>query len=215
MQPIITIALILITILFILLLLWRFYFLRNPTPNIPTDPNAIIAPAEGKIARIVHFTNKKPQNIEKGLFGRIKLITEDVAKSGYLILIRLHVYNVHYQRAPIAGTIERVTYHQGAFLNAVKKPQNLRCLFQNERNETIIKGKIKCKVIQIAGYLARRIECFVEQNEKVQTGQEIGLINLGSQVAIILPECDITIKEGENIKVGETIIGQIPHTRGD
>ncbi|PIN79204.1 hypothetical protein COV16_04940 [Candidatus Woesearchaeota archaeon CG10_big_fil_rev_8_21_14_0_10_34_8] len=198
-------GIILTSIILILLLLWKFYFLRNPKPNIPEQENTIISPAEGIIARIIHFKQGKEQTVEKGLFGKIQLITKDVAKEGYLILIRLHIYNVHYQRAPIAGTVEKINYTYGKFLNAVKNPESMQCFFQNEHNEIIIKGKIKCKVIQIAGYLARRIECFVKEKNKVEKGQEIGLINLGSQVALIIPKCKLIVDEGEKIKIAQTI----------
>ncbi len=188
------------------IILWFFYFLRNPPPNIPKENNIILAPAEGKIVRIIHFKKIESQTVDKGFLGKIKLITNDVAKHGYLILIRLHVYNIHFQRSPIKGVIKQITYKRGKFLNAVKKPQTLQCLFENERNEILIKGDITCKIVQIAGYIARRIECFVKENQEVQKGEELGLINLGSQVALIIPKCSILVKEGQKIKVGETII---------
>ena len=85
----------------------------------------------------------------------------------------------------------------------------MQCFFENERNEIIIKGKITCKVIQIAGYLARRIECFVKQGDTVNAGDIIGLINLGSQTALIVPKIKLTVKEGDIVQVGETVIGEM------
>lgn len=212
MQIIFPILIILAAIIAILLLLWKFFFLRNPSPNIPKGEKLIISPANGNIARIYEFNDKKqakPLVAEKGLFGKIPLITKDVAKEGYIILIRLHVYNIHWQRAPIAGTITKTTYIKGKFLNAVKNVQNMQCFFENERNEILISGKIKCKVIQIAGYLARRIGCFVKEGDKVNAGGIIGLINLGSQTALIVPKIKLNVKEGDIVQVGETIIGEI------
>ena len=212
MQILLTIFIILAAIITILLILWKFFFLRNPTPNIPKENNIILSPANGNIARIYEFNNKNKQTpiiAEKGFFGKIPLITKDVAKEGYIILIRLHVYNVHWQRAPIAGKITETKYIEGKFLNAVKDVQNMQCFFENERNEIIIKGKITCKVIQIAGYLARRIECFVKQGDTVNAGDIIGLINLGSQTALIVPKIKLNVKEGDIVQVGETIIGEM------
>lgn len=212
MQIIIIILIILAAIITILLLLWKFFFLRNPTPIIPKGEKFICSPANGVIARIYEFNEKKqakPIIAEKGLFGKIPLITKDVAKEGYIILIRLHVYNVHWQRAPIAGTIQTTTYTKGKFLNAVKDVYNMQCFFENERNEIIIKGNITCKVIQIAGYLARRIECFVKQGDRVNAGDIIGLINLGSQTALIVPKIKLLVKEGDILHVGETVIGEM------
>src|SRR3989338_7497164 len=212
MQILLTIFIILAAIITILLILWKFFFLRNPTPNIPKENNVIISPANGNIARIYEFKNEKqakPIIAEKGLFGKIPLITKDVAKEGYIILIRLHVYNVHWQRAPMTGIVESTTYTKGKFLNAVNDVYNMQCFFENERNEIIISGKIKCKVIQIAGYLARRIECFVKQGDKVNLGDSVGLINLGSQTALIIPKIKLKVKEGDILQVGETVVGTI------
>lgn len=209
------IGIIFIVLILFIILFWRFYFLRNPEPRVPQGENIILSPAEGLLTRIIPFKNGAAQTVEKGMLGKFTLLTHDVAKEGYLLLIRLHVYNIHFQRAPIEGTIEKVTYTQGKFFNAVKEPQSLRCLLENERNEILIKGKIgkktaACKVVQIAGFLARRIECFVKEQETVKKGELLGLINLGSQVALIIPHCTLCVKEGQNIKIGETIIGTIP-----
>ncbi len=86
----------------------------------------------------------------------------------------------------------------------------MQCFFENERNEILIKGKITCKLIQIAGYLARRIECFAKESQQVIAGEVIGLINLGSQCALILPKnVALHIKENDKIqicqKIGEMI----------
>lgn len=215
MQPLLLVGSIFTVLILLLLLFWRFYFLRNPEPKVPQGKNIILSPAEGLLTRIIPFKNGEAQTVEKGMLGKFTLLTSDVATEGYLLLIRLHVYNIHFQRAPIDGTIEKITYTQGKFFNAVKNPQSLRCLFENERNEMFIKGKggkkvVQCKVVQIAGFLARRIECFVHEGETVQKGNILGLINLGSQVALIVPKIKLDVQEGQNIKVGETIIGRFP-----
>lgn len=212
MQILFPIALILAALLAISLLLWRFWFLRNPTPKIPEGKNIILSPANGNIAKILPFRNGKAAVVEKGFLGKIPLITNDVAKEGYILLIRLHVYNIHWQRAPIAGTIEKITYTKGKFLNAVKDVEKMHCLFENEKNEILIKGKICCKVIQIAGFLARRIECFVKERQNIVAGDIIGLINLGSQTALIVPKIKLKVKEGDIVQVGETVIGEINQT---
>lgn len=209
MQLVFSLATILAALLILFLLLWRFYFLRNPTPNIPEGKNIILSPANGNIAKILHFKNGKAAIVEKGYLGKIPVITNDVAKEGYIILMRLHVYNIHWQRQPIAGTIEKITYTKGKFLNAVKDVENMHCLFENEKNEILIKGKIRCKVIQIAGFLARRIECFVKEGQEVAAGDIIGLINLGSQTALIVPKIKLKVKEGDVVQVGETVIGEV------
>ncbi|MFA6889236.1 MAG: phosphatidylserine decarboxylase [Candidatus Woesearchaeota archaeon] len=205
MQIIVIIASICAALLFFIIIFWRVYFLRNPTPTINSNPNTILSPANGIIAKILPYKNEN-KLAEKGLFGKIPLITRDVAKEGYIVLIRLHVYNVHWQRAPIAGRIEKITYLKGKFLNAVKSAENMQCFFENERNEILIAGKIKCKVIQIAGYLARRIECFVKESQSINSSEVIGLINLGSQCALILPKnVKLNIIEGDVVQLCQKI----------
>ncbi len=205
MHPLLTIAIIFAIFLCVIILLWRLYFLRNPQPNINNNPKAILSPANGVIAKIMQYKNEN-KIAEKGLFGKIPLITKNVAKQGYIVLIRLHVYNVHWQRAPITGTIEKTTYIKGKFLNAVKNAESMQCFFENERNEILMNGKIKCKVIQIAGYLARRVECLVKENQSVNSGDILGLINLGSQCALILPKnITLNIQEGDVVQLCQTI----------
>ncbi len=208
MQVVLTTILFLIVIILILLLLWRFYFLRNPDILIPEEKNLVLSPANGNIARIYEFKHEEKSKTivaEKGLFGKIPLMTKDVAKEGYIILIRLHLYNVHWQRAPITGKIEKVSYTRGKFMNAVKDVYNMQCFFENERNEVLISGKITCKVIQIAGYLARRIECFVKVTDEIKQADVLGLINLGSQTALVVPKIKLLVKEGDIVDVGSVI----------
>ncbi len=209
MEIFITIASILAGTLAIILFLWRFYFLRNPNPIIPSRENLILSPANGNIARIYEFKKGQKYTAEKGMFGKIPLFTKDVAEKGYIILIRLHVYNIHWQRAPISGAVEHIKYTKGKFFNAVNDVHNMQCFFENERNEILIKGKISCKVIQIAGYLARRIECFVKEQQSINRGDILGLINLGSQCALIIPKIKLMVKEGDIVQIAETVIGEI------
>ena len=205
MYPLLIIAIFLASLLLTFILLWRFYFLRNPKPNIDSNPKAILSPANGIIAKMMQYKNEN-KTAEKGLFGKIPLITKDVAKEGYIVLIRLHVYNVHWQRAPIQGKVEKTTYLKGKFLNAVKNAESMQCFFENERNEILINGKIKCKVIQIAGYLARRVECLVKEQQSINAGEIIGLINLGSQCAVIFPKnIKLNIKEGDSVQLCQKI----------
>ena len=205
MYPFLTLVMIFSILLLTFILLWRFYFLRNPTIFIDPNPKAILSPANGIIAKILPYKNEN-KIAEKGLYGKIPLITKDVAKEGCIVLIRLHVYNVHWQRSPINGKIEHTRYISGKFFNAVKNAESMQCFFENERNEILITVKIKCKVIQIAGYLARRIECFVKESQHVSAGEIVGLINLGSQCAIILPKnVNLNIREGDKVQLGQKI----------
>ena len=205
-------SLFLAVILIILLFLyWRFYFLRDPRRVAPENSKAIISPADGKLVRIIKIKgmDKGKLGIRKGLFGKITTFTKDVPNAHYLIVICMNVFHVHYQRVPIDGVVKKVKHRNGKFLNAVFKANNMTATLENENNETVIKGKITIKVIQIAGFLARRIFCYLKENQKVKKGQHLGLINLGSQVCLITPKIDLKIKEGQNMYAGKTIIGEM------
>lgn len=202
---------------------YKFYFLRNPKRTAPKGNN-IVSPADGRIVKIIKVSLKSNQSktghltITKGMFGKIKTLIEDVDKECYLIQIMLTPFDVHYQRAPIDGTVTLVSYTEGKFLNAVKDAASLRCL-ENEKNEMVFTQKLKnknkkysVKVIQIAGVLARRIVCFVHAGKEVRKGEEIGLITLGSQVSLIIPNsCSLKIKEGQYVYGGKTIVADIKY----
>ncbi len=199
---------------------WKLYFLRDPVREIPKDDTAILSPADGRIARIVPFSFKEikkkgknaaePLIIDKGLLGKIKTYASDIADEGYLISIVMTPLDVHFQRAPIEGKITNIVYKTGAFRNAVHDAKSLVAL-ENEKNEITIENKnMRIKVIQIAGFLARRIECYVVRDEKIFAGQKIGLINLGSQVTLIIPKIpELLVTEGEYVYGGTTLIGRI------
>ncbi|MBT3408155.1 phosphatidylserine decarboxylase [Candidatus Woesearchaeota archaeon] len=185
------------------LLFWKFWFLRDPNRVIPKGNN-IISPADGKVIKILKLDSKviDKLKIEKGLFGKILTIAKDVKNAGYLISIFMTPFDVHVQRAPVNGKIANVKYTKGKFMAA----NSVNALY-NENNEILIEGNETVKVIQIAGFIARRIECFVKKGEDVKKGEKIGRINLGSQVTVIVPKnIEIKVKKGDQVKAGETIL---------
>ncbi|MBW3016091.1 phosphatidylserine decarboxylase, partial [Candidatus Woesearchaeota archaeon] len=106
------------------------------------------------------------------------------------------------QRAPIEGTIQKVKHYPGKHAMAFKP-----MAWQNERAEIMIKSqKGLIKVVLIAGILARRIRTFVKKGQKIQKGQRIGKILLGSQVCVLLPKCKTKTKRGEKVQAGTSII---------
>jgi len=118
--------------------------------------------------------------------------------------------NVHYQRAPQTSTLIAQTYQTGKFLNAIAS--GLDATFQNEYNAMLFEtpNKTKFKVIQIAGFLARRIVSFLEVWQSVKQGELIGLIKLGSQVTIIFDKnVSVQAKVGDTVHEGLTILGTL------
>lgn len=185
-------------------LFWRIWFLRMPARTIPV--NGIVSPASGTLVRILSYRDGKAQSVPKGLFGMVNALTADVAKEGYLLVIMLTPLDVHYQRAPSAGTILSTRYSRGRFANAVSGASDLRA-FENEKNEILLAvGKERMKIVQVAGFLARRIESYVSPKQRVKKGDVIGLINLGSQVLLVIPKKRLLVKEGQAVIDGETVI---------
>jgi phosphatidylserine decarboxylase len=165
------------------------YFFRDPERQPPSDPNVIVAPADGRVTRV------RPVE-EKG-----KEVSANV------VSIFLSPLDVHINRAPIAGEITNVAYTRGKFLMATNENASLI----NEQNALTIKGDrvtIVCK--QIAGILARRIVCWKQPGERLALGERFGLIKFSSRTDVLLPaDVEVVIAEGARVKGGTTIIGRI------
>jgi phosphatidylserine decarboxylase len=192
---------ILTTILIIitaLLIFWRFIFLRDPKRKIPQG-RVITSPADGKIIEI-----RKVKGVVKGKkgLGIIETLASDVAKECYLVAIFMNPINVHVNRAPIKGKVLKTKHSRGKFFRA-SSPKAM----YNEKNEILIKGDLKVKMVQIAGLVARRIECWVKEGQEVMAGERVGRINLGSQVMLIMPSSiDLKVRKNQKVKAGTTII---------
>jgi len=169
------------------LLLFVLFFFRDPQRVIPADPNAIVSPADGKVVEIVD--EKDP--FDGQTFKRISIF--------------LSVFNVHINRVPIQGKIEKVRYNHGKFLAAF----NHKASMDNEQNIIMIKnGRNTVLVKQIAGLIARRIVCWAKEGDEYQTGQRFGLIRFGSRVDIFVPvDTRLAVKLGDTVQGGSSIIG--------
>src|SRR3989338_10878090 len=189
----------------ILAILFLLNFYRDPERTIPKGSN-IVSHADGRIISIIN-TSKKSLKIKKGLLGKIKTYTKDVSDRCYIVSIFMSPFDAHINRAPIEGIVKSVKHTKGSFFRAYDMEKSL----QNEKNEIIIQNKkIKVKVIQIAGFLARRIVCNVKKNQKVNKGQKIGMIALGSQTSIIIPRgVELKVKANDKVKAGQTIIASL------
>lgn len=203
------IALVLFGILFASF--YRFWFLRCPQRNVPQVENAFVSPANGQIVSITKF-DKEWIDVTKEKFGVVHLWTKDVDTTGYIISIQMTPVHVHYQRMPVNGKILAHKHTDGSFNNAIVMGNDLGIRFENEHNEILLANQNgeKFKVVQIAGFLARRIVDFTELNQEKKTGELIGLIKLGSQVTVILPNNYLPkVKVGETVIDGETILAEI------
>jgi phosphatidylserine decarboxylase len=156
----------------------------------PQASDLVISPADGKVSA-VGLAAPPP---EMGLGGDPLL----------RISIFMSVFNVHVNRAPMAGRIAKIAYRPGLFLNAdLDKASE-----DNERNGLVIDTAAgRVGVVQIAGLIARRIVCFVEQGDSVDAGERFGLIRFGSRVDVYLPHgTRALVAEGTTAIGGETIL---------
>jgi phosphatidylserine decarboxylase len=173
-----------------LLLLAAFmaYFFRDPQRVSPGDARLVVAPADGRVTRTGPLVPEQPD-------------------SPNIVSIFLSPFDVHINRAPIAGEITDVTYTRGRFLIATSEQASL----VNEQNALTIKGEritVVCR--QIAGILARRIVCWKRAGEHVALGERFGLIRFSSRTDVVLPpEVEITVQVGARVRGGVSIIGRI------
>lgn len=178
-----------LAIIFFIILLFTGFFFRNPRRSIPMDAEAALSPADGRIISVTQ--------VEEGAFPGLGPC--------WKVSIFLNIFNVHFNRAPLAGKAEQIQYVPGSFLAADKEQAGR----ENERNYVLFdtdKGKVL--VVQIAGLIARRIVCYVKGGEDLKQGQIFGLIKFGSCTQIYLPlEYAIRVKAGDKVKGGLSIIG--------
>jgi len=166
------------------LALFCLYFFRDPDRTIPDGPVAV-SPADGKV---------------------VAIIGEGGGAEGTRISIFLNIFNVHVNRAPIAGKITNVDYTKGQFLVASREMASS----QNERNIVTIAGDSTCvRFAQIAGLIARRIVFHKKAGDAVAKGERVGLIKFGSRVDIFFgPEWEIKVRPGERVSGGSSILAQ-------
>ncbi len=160
------------------------FFFRDPGRVIPTTPGAIVSPADGRVLTV-------DQIVPEG-----RPLTR--------VSIFLSVFNVHVNRAPIAGRIAEVTYRPGKF-HVASRPQ---ASWENEQNEVVMEGEDTRVVFrQIAGILARRIEFWKKPGDELERGERVGMIRFGSRVEVFFePRYRVRVAPGEQVRGGSTIL---------
>lgn len=171
----------------ILLAAFFLWFFRDPERAIPQEPGAVVSPADGKVTEIAPVT----------------VGSEPLAR----ISIFMNVFDVHVNRAPIAGVIRDLRYQRGKYLNAM----NAACAEQNEQNIVTMEGDGQRVVFkQIAGLLARRIVFHPKVGDRLQRGQRVGLIKFGSRVDVLVEaSARLQVKAGDRVKGGESILAYV------
>jgi phosphatidylserine decarboxylase len=150
-----------------LLFAFILQFFRDPGRAVPSQPNAVLSPADGRVVRV--------ERTRDPYLGRDALC----------ISVFMNVFNVHSNRSPVDGEVKARWYHEGSFVNAALDKASL----ENERNalhlQTAEGRDVTC--VQVAGLIARRILCYVEPGARLHRGERYGFIRFGSRVDVYLP----------------------------
>lgn len=171
-------------------------FFRDPARDIPTDADAILSPADGRIV-VVEHTNDPYREVP-----------------ALKISVFMNVFNVHSNRSPIDGTVERVDYVKGRFVNADLDKAST----ENERNAVLAVTRTGRPVtfVQVAGLVARRILCYVDARELITRGQRYGFIRFGSRVDVYLPaDAQAEVAIGDQVRASSTILARLPLEAGE
>ncbi|MBK9160826.1 MAG: phosphatidylserine decarboxylase [Nitrosomonadales bacterium] len=172
---------------FWIIFMFVLQFFRDPAREIPQEPGAVLAPADGRVIKVERTTDP---------YGEREAI---------LVSVFMNVFNVHSNRSPVEGTIRKVQYFPGKFVNADLDKASL----ENERNAIVLKtdGGQTVTFVQVAGLIARRILCYVKAGDRLARGQRYGFIRFGSRVDVYLPlDAGVKVSIGDKVSATTTIL---------
>ena len=175
--------------------LFVLQFFRDPGRNVPTARNLVIAPADGRIVAVERVQDP--------------YLKRDAQK----VSVFMNVFNVHSNRSPVDGVVEKIWYNPGKFINADLNKAST----ENERNAIWLRSDcgydITC--VQVAGLIARRILCYAKPGEWLARGQRYGFIRFGSRVDVYLPlTAQVRVSIGDKVRAGETVLAELPMNVG-
>ena len=170
--------------------LFILQFFRDPPRAIPAGDNLVLCPADGRVVKVERVTDPY------------------LKRDALVVSVFMNVFNVHSNRSPVDGTIKKVWYFPGSFVNAALDKASLA----NERNALWIKTKsgqdVTC--VQIAGLVARRILCYVKDKDKLARGQRYGFIRFGSRVDVYLPpSARVKVTLGDKVKASRDVLAEL------
>jgi phosphatidylserine decarboxylase len=182
-----------LSLLFLILILYTFFFFRDPDRNIPADGNAVVAAADGTVADI--------SEIEE---------TEVLKTKMRRVGIFLSIFDVHTNRAPIDGRILYRQHHEGLCLDArspdcSEKNEAMTWAFENPRVTLVVR--------QLTGAIARRIVAWAAVGDELAKGERFGMIRFGSRTEVYLPlAANVMVRVGDHVAGGSTIIARLPES---
>ena len=176
--------------IFIIISIWVYYFFRDPERYSINDNSYLVSPADGLITDVSEKSGPEELRLENVTYTRVSVF--------------MNVFNCHVNRVPTAGKVEEIYYKPGKFLNASLD----KASEENERNYFKIKlsNGEEIVIVQIAGLIARRIVCEVEQDQDLKQGERIGMIRFGSRVDIYFKNKKVLAKLGQNVVAGESLL---------
>ena len=176
------------------LTLWSIYFFRDPPRGVPQEDGLLIAPADGLVQMVVDAVPPPELGLGNEALTRVSIF--------------LSVFDVHINRAPCAGSVEVVAYRPGKFLNAAAdkaSDENERMALAFRRSDGRVIG-----CVQIAGWVARRIVCYVKPGQSVVAGERFGHIRFGSRTDLYLPRgARLLVAPGQRMIGGETVMAEL------
>jgi phosphatidylserine decarboxylase len=172
---------------------WCTYFFRDPPRVTPVREGLVVSPADGRISQVTSAAPPPELELSDAPLPRVSIF--------------MSVFDVHVNRSPVSGRIQKIAYRPGKFINAELD----KASEDNERNGFVIRTETAAiGVVQIAGLLARRIVCFVRENDAIAAGDRIGLIRFGSRVDVYLPAgAEPLVAEGQMSLAGETVLADL------
>lgn len=182
---------VLAALLLLALTAFVLYFFRDPERVSPQDEDALVSPADGKVILV-----------ERVFDDRF------IKEHAYKVSIFMNVFNVHVNRAPFPGRVERIIYSPGAFFSADTE----RGALQNESCAVVMTtpSARRMAVVQVAGLIARRIVCWATPGDDLGRGQRFGLIRFGSRVDLYLPiTTQLEVLVGQKVRAGESVLGYL------
>ena len=178
----------------LLLMFWAVYFFRDPPRGVPQEEGLLIAPADGLIQMVTQSAPPAELGLGDQALTRVSIF--------------LSVFDVHINRAPCAGTVEVVAYRPGKFLNAAAdkaSDENERMAIALRRGDGNLIG-----FVQIAGWVARRIVCYVKPGQVIAAGERFGHIRFGSRTDLYLPAgARLLVAPGQRMIGGETVMAEL------
>ena len=183
-----------------LLTLWSIYFFRDPSRGVPQDDGLLIAPADGLVQMVVQAAPPAELGLGEQPLTRVSIF--------------LSVFDVHINRTPCAGTVDVVAYRPGKFLNASAdkaSDENERMAIALRRNDGVTVG-----FVQIAGWVARRIVCYVKPGQALVAGERFGHIRFGSRTDLYLPPgARLLVATGQRMIGGETVMAELDPVKAE